>query len=54
MPRKFMFVSALMFSATLTGMAQQTPASYEDATKVFRLDGGNVTYAFGVNPRGEL
>jgi alpha-galactosidase len=35
-------------------MAQQSAATYERASKVFRLDGGNVTYAFGVNSRGEL
>ena len=29
-------------------------ASYDDATKTFRLDGGDVTYVFGVNERGEL
>jgi alpha-galactosidase len=35
-------------------MAQQSAATYERTSKVFRLDGGNVTYAFGVNSRGEL
>jgi alpha-galactosidase len=35
-------------------VAQQPAASYDEAAKVFRLDGGNVTYAFGVNARGEL
>lgn len=29
-------------------------AKFDAATKVFRLDGGDVTYAFGVNERGEL
>ena len=28
--------------------------SFDPATKVFRLDGGQVTYAFGINERGEL
>jgi alpha-galactosidase len=35
-------------------MAQQSAATYDGASKVFRLDGGNVTYAFGVNSRGEV
>ena len=30
------------------------PASFDSAAKVFRLDGGNVSYVFGVNARGEL
>jgi alpha-galactosidase len=29
-------------------------ATFDSATKVFRLDGGGTSYAFGVNPRGEL
>lgn len=28
--------------------------SYDAAARVFRLDGGNVSYVFGVNARGEL
>jgi alpha-galactosidase len=32
----------------------QTAASFDPAAKVFRLDGGGVSYLFGVNPRGEL
>ncbi len=47
-------IAALLASATFGAMAQQTKNSYDEAAKVFRLDGGNVTYAFGVNPRGEL
>jgi alpha-galactosidase len=34
--------------------AQQQAASFDSANKVFRLDGGGVTYAFGINARGEL
>jgi alpha-galactosidase len=34
--------------------AQASSASFDTGTKEFRLDGGNVTYVFGVNPRGEL
>ncbi len=29
-------------------------ATFDPATKVFRLDGGNVSYVFGVNANGEL
>ncbi|HVC46059.1 MAG TPA: alpha-galactosidase [Terracidiphilus sp.] len=36
------------------GARAETDAHFTPATKVFRLDGGNVTYAFGVNGRGEL
>ncbi len=34
----------------------QTPntTAYAGSQPVFRLDGGNTTYAFGVNERGEL
>jgi alpha-galactosidase len=53
MPGGIRFFATLLLSAALSGMAQQSAATY-DATKVFRLDGGNVTYAIGVNPRGEL
>jgi alpha-galactosidase len=35
------------------GTARARPA-VDEASKVFRLDGGNVTYAFGVNPDGHL
>jgi alpha-galactosidase len=53
MPGGITFFAALLLSTALSGIAQQTRATY-DATKVFRLDGGDVTYAFGVNSRGEL
>jgi alpha-galactosidase len=45
--------AGIVFFASVIGIAQ-TSANYDEASKVFRLDGGNVTYAFGVNPRGEL
>ena len=36
-------------------LSAQTAAVHFDASsKVFRLDGGDTTYVFGVNPRGEL
>jgi alpha-galactosidase len=44
----------LMLSATLMASSQSASAGYDSESKVFRLDGGNVSYVFGVNPRGEL
>ena len=48
--------SALVVVAVATLMAQAQPAlvSFDPTAKVFRLDGGNASYVFGVNPRGEL
>jgi alpha-galactosidase len=40
--------------ATATVLAAQPSPSGNNSSKVFRLDGGNTTYAFGVNARGEL
>jgi len=34
--------------------AQPAMVHFNPNSKIFRLDGGNVTYAFGVNARGEL
>lgn len=45
---------ATIFVLASLATAQSTDARFEPATKVFRLDSANVTYAFGVNPRGEL
>ncbi|MEO6923269.1 MAG: alpha-galactosidase [Bryocella sp.] len=38
----------------LLAASMEAQATFDAATKVFRLDGGKVTYAFGVNERGEL
>jgi alpha-galactosidase len=46
--------AVILLVGTLSAYAQPAMASYEAATKVFRLDGGGVSYVFGVNPRGEL
>jgi alpha-galactosidase len=46
--------SALLFLSASLVSAQASVATFEESTKVFRMDGGNVTYAFGVNARGEL
>ena len=40
-------------AAAAYGQTQNTTAGTADKP-VFRLDGGNTTYAFGVNERGEL
>ncbi len=34
--------------------AQSARVNFDATSKVFRLDGGNLSYVFGVNPRGEL
>jgi alpha-galactosidase len=52
MLKAFSCIAALMSLALPA--AGQSAASFDDAAKVFRLDGGNVSYLFGVNPRGEL
>jgi alpha-galactosidase len=53
MLKAFTIAAVLALTAGTAG-AQPSTASYDSATKVFRLDGGNVSYVFGVNPRGEL
>ena len=45
---------ALVPLGAARGYAQSQPASFDAATRVFRLDGGRVTYAFGVNREGQL
>ncbi len=53
-----LFVSAvfgLAFLMISTAMAAQSAhVAFDATTKVFRLDGGNTSYVFGVNARGEL
>ena len=58
---RFFGMAALLVCTAGTvraGQAQKNPsvaiASYDAATHVFRLDGGDVTYAFGVTSRGSL
>ena len=45
---------ALWLAACLTLAAQSGTPHFDAATKTFRLDGGDTTYVFGVNTRGEL
>src|SRR5580698_3186166 len=47
-------VMAIAACAATTAMAQPSQVSFDSGTKVFRLDGGNVSYVFGVNAHGEL
>jgi len=44
----------LLLFAAILAPAQPAASAFDAASKVFRLDGGNVSYVFGVNPRGEL
>jgi alpha-galactosidase len=53
MLRRMFSVFVLLSSAFVT-QAQTSSAMFDEGSKVFRLDGGDVTYAFGVNARGEL
>lgn len=48
------FTCALLLAVSLAAGAQPSVARFDAASKVFRLDGGNISYVFGVNPRGEL
>jgi len=51
---KTLSVVVVLLAATVVGFAQPAVASFDAASKVFRLDGGGVSYVFGVNERGEL
>ncbi|HEX3894190.1 MAG TPA: alpha-galactosidase [Terracidiphilus sp.] len=44
------FSSLLLLCASVAALSQTA----DSASHTFRLDGGNVSYVFGVNPRGEL
>ena len=51
-PRKLSFASLLYTSFFFAVFA--VSSGWAQAGQVVRLDGGNVTYAFGVNERGDL
>jgi alpha-galactosidase len=40
--------------ATVSAYAQNAAVRFDSANKVFRLDGGGVSYVFGINERSEL
>ncbi|WP_420238457.1 alpha-galactosidase [Telmatobacter bradus] len=48
---KMITLAFLALTTSLSALAQPT---YDASHKTFRLDGGAVSYVFGVNPRGEL
>lgn len=48
-------VSTVLFvTAAFHAQAQSAAVRFDSVRQVFRLDGGNVSYVFGVNRRGEL
>jgi alpha-galactosidase len=51
---KALSAAILFVAVSHAAQSQTSAASFDRATKVFRLDGGDVSYVFGVNPRGEL
>jgi len=51
--RRLMCLGLLAGAAGWSSTAAAS-ARYDDKTKVFRLDGGDVTYAFGVNAQGQV
>ncbi len=52
MLRTFSWVVALSTVSAIP--SAQAAATYDPAARVFRMDGGDASYVFGVNPRGEL
>ena len=44
----------LSFATASLALAVSSDVGFDAGAKIFRLDGGNVSYVFGVNPRGEL
>ena len=53
MLKSFSLIVVMLIAATRP-MAQVAATSFDPVTKVFRLNGGDVSYVFGVNSRGEL
>lgn len=49
------YVACAILLIAMTAVASQGPSSIsKDGQRVFRLDGGDVTYVFGVNDKGQL
>lgn len=46
--------SLILIACPLTVIGQNAGSRFDAAAKVFRLDGGDTSYVFGVNARGEL
>jgi alpha-galactosidase len=53
-PKAGIQLAAILTMALFAALAASAFAQPESSRPVFRLDGGNTTYAFGVNERGEL
>ena len=53
MLKTFSFALVLL-ACPFIAFAQNLAIRFEPGAKVFRLDGGGVSYVFGVNTRGEL
>jgi alpha-galactosidase len=51
---KTYFSVLLLLSSPLLVFAQGVSVHFDAGAKVFRIDGGNASYVFGVNARGEL
>ena len=51
--KTFSFTALWLMMVGMT-QAQAPTATFHPESRVFRLDGGNVSYVFGVNSRGEL
>src|SRR5580692_9110064 len=51
---KTIFAAIALLASTVVLLAQPSSVSFDPITRTFRLDGGSITYVFGVNPRGEL
>jgi alpha-galactosidase len=47
-------IALILLACPLIVFAQNRSNRFDPGTKVFRLDGGGVSYVFGVNTRGEL
>ena len=50
--KTFSCAAVLLFFALSS--SAQSAVTFDETTKVFRMDGGNTSYVFGVNARGEL
>jgi len=51
---KFISLAPILLAAPMLVFAQTSNVRFDAGGKVFRLDGGGVSYVFGVNTRGEL
>ena len=47
-------IALILLACPLIVFAQNRSNRFDPGTKVFRRDGGGVSYVFGVNTRGEL